>query len=339
MKDSGPFPMLSFVIPAFNEARLIGATIDSIHGALEGRYAYEIIVVDNGSTDDTAPIAARAGATVLSRPQDGLAALRNEGVTRSSGHIIVFLDADVVLKPEWARNIHDAVRRLTSDPLMVLGSVCDVPDGAGLLERAWFDPKYSQRYSHVGTGHMLISRALFDQLGGFETRLETGEDYDLSHRARALGAHVVLDGRLRVEHRGNPTTPGSFTRREIWHGASDFTSWNTLRRSPVALAATAFLGLHLLLVLSLAMGWSPGIVVAAGGVTSLCVASSVRKYRGAPLWVLGVNTATYYIYYLGRGVSAFFRRGARGVRASRADATPQRAVVTPRPEQDSPVSR
>jgi glycosyltransferase involved in cell wall biosynthesis len=312
-------PVLSFVIPAFNEEALIGATIQAIHRAIDDRYSYEVIVLDHGSTDATALIAERNGAQVLACPDGTIGSLRNEGVRRSRGSIIVFLDADVEVRDEWSMHLPDVVRRLRAEPETILGSVCDVPGDAGLVEKSWFDPRHSQRFSHVGTGHMILTRRFFEDLQGFDPDIATGEDYDLSHRARSRGGRVVLDERLRVDHHGNPSSLLDFVIREVWHGGSDFQSWGAFRKSPVAMAAVGFLAMHLGIVASVMTSFVPGIIASVGGIALLCVASSVRKYRGAPFWVLVVNSAVYYSYYLGRAVSLFYRTNASRTR---------RAVVT-----------
>src|SRR5262245_12307667 len=90
-------PDVAVVIPAYNEERFIGATIDSVHAALKARYRYEIVVVDNGSTDGTASIARAHGAEMYVVPGVTVASLRNYGAARCSARVLVFIDADVVL--------------------------------------------------------------------------------------------------------------------------------------------------------------------------------------------------------------------------------------------------
>jgi len=82
---------ISFVIPAQNEARFIQRDLRSIHTNLKGRQDYEIIVVDNASTDETSALAAAEGAQVISVPYKNTPAkVRNIGVAQSKGDVLVF---------------------------------------------------------------------------------------------------------------------------------------------------------------------------------------------------------------------------------------------------------
>jgi glycosyltransferase involved in cell wall biosynthesis len=310
-------PWPSFVIPAFNEERSIGRTIESIHAAMAGRWKYEINVVDNGSTDDTRTIASRLGARVFSRIEGTIGSIRNAGVQQSRGNVIVFLDADVVLTDAWAARFPETLLMLNEHPSVVTGSICGVPADAGWLERLWFGARRDSASSHIGTGHMIMTRSMFERIGGFDETLATGEDYELSRRAVAEGGSIVLDVRLRVEHLGFPRTLGMFLKREMWHGRSDFRSVSSILSSRVAIAALIFLFLHLVLILSLGTGSFALAAGALAAISILCFGSSVWKYRGQPLWVIALNAGLFWLYYLGRALAPFRRKPAQrhGTRA------------------------
>ena len=92
----------SFLLPAFNEERLVGRAVESIHRAagacaLDG---YEVIVCDNASTDATAALAAAAGARVVSEPHRQIARARNTAAAASVGRWLVWLDSDAMLTPD-----------------------------------------------------------------------------------------------------------------------------------------------------------------------------------------------------------------------------------------------
>jgi glycosyltransferase involved in cell wall biosynthesis len=303
--QSGPAgSTLSFVIPARNEEGLISATIDSIHRAVRRQYPYEVVVVDNGSVDATREVAASHGAVVISQPSGTISSVRNTGVRHTRGEYIVFLDADVVLTDQWADRIPAALQLLSTHPYTLTGSMCSVPASGSWLERLWFEPRSGELRSHIGTGHLITTRRLFDRLSGFNESLETGEDYDFSQRTRSFGGRIVDDPLLHVEHWGFPRTLSDFIRREIWHGRSDFRSLGAVFRSRVALGTLAFAVLHVMLMLSLALLSVQVFLISVMLITLICFGSSCMKYRRAPWYVLIGNGFLFYVYYLGRTLSA-----------------------------------
>ena len=193
--------------------------------------------------------------------------------------MLVFLDADVVLEPDWARNIDEALGQLTETPELMTGSVCGVPKNASWLERNWFGPLQNGRNTHINSGHLVITRSFFERLHGFDTRLETGEDYDLSMRALRAGGEIRNNPRLAVVHLGYPRTASAFVRREMWHGRGDFGSVRSLVQSPIALATLLFLGAHIVLVVALLKGATLVALLSAGVVALMCVGASVRQYK------------------------------------------------------------
>lgn len=308
-------PVLSFVIPAFNEEEFLARTIGAIH-ELVPPLSYEVIVVDNGSTDATPRIATDLGATLLRQSGGTIGSLRNRGVASSRGEIVVFLDADVVLTPEWAARIPASIERLSAEPATLTGFRCSVPANASWLERYWFAPRETKS-THVGSGHMLIVRRFFDDLGGFDESLATGEDYNLSRRAVARGGRIASDELLKAVHLGFPRSIGAFLQRESWHGIGDYESIPLFLRSKVALSAAAFVLMHALLLFALFLGAAWLAVAAIAGVVFLCLLSSYRQYRSRPVRLILINAGVFWIYYLGRALAFVRRIAGRHSRGSR----------------------
>lgn len=102
VKDVSKFlPELSFVVPARNEAANIGACVQAlVQQGNETRV--EVIVVDNGSSDDTSAIAIAHGARVVHEPRPGLAHARQAGLVHAQAPVLVFVDADTLVPPGWA---------------------------------------------------------------------------------------------------------------------------------------------------------------------------------------------------------------------------------------------
>ena len=183
--------MLSFVIPAHDEAPLIGAALAALHSAAAQAGApYEVIVADDSSTDGTAAIARRAGARVVRTERRQIAVARNAGAALAQGDVLVFVDADTLVTGEAVRGALEAVRG---------GAV-----GGGTVVR--FDepmPRYARImaatflwiYSRLGlaTGCFLFCRRdAFLAAGGFDECLFAGEEIALSRSLRKQGRFVIL---------------------------------------------------------------------------------------------------------------------------------------------------
>ena len=190
-------PLVSVVIPAYNCARFIRAALDS---ALAQDYlALEVIVVNDGSTDDTGAILATYGARIrlLSQPNRGVAAARNAGVAHARGCYIAFLDGDDVW---WPSKIRYQMQALGESGYKLAYSrfLVWIPqaDGDYLPATHMFSAEGSAHVSDCDlvTGHtyeallkdcmvwtstVLVEKAALDEAGGFDETLELGEDYDL----------------------------------------------------------------------------------------------------------------------------------------------------------------
>ncbi len=97
----------SVVIPAYNEARFLGSCLDSLQ-AQDFPGPYEVIVVDNNSTDGTGDLARSRGVTVVHEPRAGVCSARQSGTTAARGEIVVSTDADTVFSPGWLSRIDEA---------------------------------------------------------------------------------------------------------------------------------------------------------------------------------------------------------------------------------------
>ena len=182
----------SVVVPAYNAADTIGACLEPLRDA-------DVVVVDDGSSDDTAGIAERAGARVVRTDRVGPAAARNAGAAAADGELLAFTDADCVPQPGWL----DA------------GNAC-IAEGAELVQgavRPASPPGPFDRYVSVGaeiglyeTANLFVRRSLFERVGGFEMPfpvelgIHFGEDIWFAWRARRLGARTAFCAGALVEH-------------------------------------------------------------------------------------------------------------------------------------------
>lgn len=293
----------SFIIPAYNETDNIESTISAIRKHTPENYQYEIIVVDHGSTDNTAELAKTCGATVLSHPEGTIANLRNHGVKHCSGKLLIFLDADIRLTQGWANNIVPVATALIAGERVLTGSWCSISDNPNRLEKYWFKPLQRGDNSHINSGHLIIARLLFDELNGFDEKLETGEDYDISMRAKAANIKLIDNVKLKVIHDGYPENILAFAKREYWHGRGDVASFATILQSRVALVALLFITLHIVLFALILSGNVSASLIVLAAIAGIVVAIAGIKYRGESILTILINSSIYYVYFWARGLS------------------------------------
>jgi GT2 family glycosyltransferase len=211
----------SVVLPCFNEADHIAGVIANVRSTED--YEPELVVVDNLSTDHSVAIARDKGATVLTNStRQTISALRNQGAAACSGRVIAFLDADVLVAPDWLRH---AAARYRAGFRGALGFVTAAPPDAGFLTRVWEERSLRSVRQPTPTDflparNLLVDRETFDALGGFDEALITVEDKDFTIRAAQAGYDVVCLPDSVVVHLGCDKTVREFVRKEFWRQSS-----------------------------------------------------------------------------------------------------------------------
>ncbi|HEY6812211.1 MAG TPA: glycosyltransferase family 2 protein [Propionibacteriaceae bacterium] len=180
----------SVIVPAYNEGAYLGRALHSLqHQDYDGKF--EIIVVDNNSTDDTAAVAARYGVHVVSEPRQGVCAARQRGVDCAQGEIIVSTDADTTQPPDWLRTIDAGF--VASDRVVAVAGPCCYQDPS------WWAKAYPTLlfglvaviYAltgfvfYVSATNIAIRRSAFP---GYDPKLtQGGDELDLLRRLRRRG--------------------------------------------------------------------------------------------------------------------------------------------------------
>jgi glycosyltransferase involved in cell wall biosynthesis len=182
--------LVSVVIPNYNYARFVGGAVDSV---LAQTYPdIEVIVVDDGSTDESKDVLISYGDGIKSifQQNSGVAAARNNAVAASSGEYVAFLDAD----DEWLpAKLEKQVAMFRSDPSLGLVHVgVDEIDSDGRtlrhrLEGSTGDAtgdllKLGRRGILGGGSGLVVPRRIFDEVGGFDERLSTSADWDFFYQ-------------------------------------------------------------------------------------------------------------------------------------------------------------
>jgi glycosyltransferase involved in cell wall biosynthesis len=190
---------ISIVVPAFNEARGLPATLASIRrstAAFDARgWAHELIVCDNNSSDGTADVARAAGATVVFEPVNQISRARNAGAARAAGDWLVFVDADSHPSPEL---FADTAEAIASGRCLAGGATVALDDGATPLGRTvvalW---NAISRVGRLAAGSFIFCEAAaFREAGGFSLELYATEELELFKRlkrsARRSGRAIVI---------------------------------------------------------------------------------------------------------------------------------------------------
>jgi hypothetical protein len=209
MTDLRPRQTVAVVIPCFNQARFLPAAVASVRGQ---RYEpVECIVVNDGSTDDTAEAASALGVRVIEQSNRGVSAARNAGLTAARSDLVVFLDADDELLPDA---VASGVAALASDPTAaaVVGRCQAMSVDGRPLPAVHHDVDPSMLYEEwlsrnfVWTpGAAMFRRDVLVEIGGFPEGLGPAADYDVYLRlARARRVRFIARDLVRYrQHEGS----------------------------------------------------------------------------------------------------------------------------------------
>jgi glycosyltransferase involved in cell wall biosynthesis len=183
--------MISFVVPAYNEELELPPTLAALHlAALNAKQDYEIVVVDDASTDATAEIARQAAARIVSVNRRHIAAARNAGAREARGEILFFVDADTRIN---SKHIVDAMAALESG--------CS--GGSARMQADGFIPWWGRIFMKVfcalyfanrlGAGAFLFTtRKNYEAVGGFDEQYFAGEEIFFSMALKTFGRFKVL---------------------------------------------------------------------------------------------------------------------------------------------------
>jgi len=312
---------ISVIVPMYNEARHITRTLDSV--ILAARVAavdYELIVVDNGSTDQGPQRARELGARVLLCPGIGIGALRNRGAAVATGDCLAFLDADIEVPGNWLQLWQQTLAEQRAD---VFALDCAAPRCAPWFARAW------QRRSLAGgqqvrqlqwmpSPNLCLPRAWFERVGGFDERLRTGEDKDFGLRLHAAGARQISLSRPQVLHWGFEGSWREWAGKERWRQGSHVQLLKSgglnlrLLRFPLLLPGLRLLSLAALLGLLAGQPASAAGYLLLGALAPLALALRQGLRQRDPLFVLQLWLLHWVRLHLGAValVQALFNRCA-----------------------------
>ena len=272
---------VTIVTPMFNSSGYIGQVISSIKRQGCDDISIEFILIDNGSEDDSVEIAEKLGVKVISMPKATIAQMRNYGASISSAHILMFVDSDCVLPSGWVQR---AVKLLSEvENAGAIGGGYGLGDNPTWVEKEWVARRSNRGgdVSFLSAGALVLYRDLFLQIGGFDERLVTGEDWDLSQKIISSGHRVVLVPELEVKHLGNVRTLRDMFRKERWYGLGMIDNLKHSLMSKPLIATVVFIFLHMLIIVFMEAGSIKGIVLTLGLLALLVMTVAVYLMAGS----------------------------------------------------------
>ncbi|MEO7360453.1 MAG: glycosyltransferase [Gemmatimonadaceae bacterium] len=219
-KRDGTNLMISVIVPARNESKIIRQCLSALRAQSLPADQFEIVVVDNGSTDDTVEIAQQFTDRVYSFPGVAVGKLRNSGAKLAQGDVLAFIDADCLASEHWLEGARDGL----ADGGVAVGNKYDRPADTRWIEALWLGSVSPGRLQtqELWSGNLVVDRASFDACGGFDETLVSYEDVYLS-AGLAVRGELYFDDRVRVVHVGGPATLMEFASQQLWHGFEEWT--------------------------------------------------------------------------------------------------------------------
>src|SRR5919206_4327748 len=200
-------PKLSVIIPVHNGGAHFARCLDALRAS--NSTGHEVIVVDDGSTDDSVTLARSRGFEVIRLDaRSGPAAARNRGARRARAGVLLFVDADVLVRADTLARV-EAFFKEREDVAALFGSYDDEPDARGFvsqyknLAHHFIHQRSRADAETFWAGCGAVRREAFESVSGFDETLYTRpsiEDIELGRRLRRRGFKITLDRALQVKH-------------------------------------------------------------------------------------------------------------------------------------------
>ena len=200
-------PFISVVIPVWNSPELIAKCLTAVGTQTYPRDRYEVLVVDNGSTDETAAVVRSFPfARLIHEPTASSYRARNLGFKEARGGYVAFTDADCIPDPEWLSQAARAARQHPQAGVIAGHIELFRVDSSGdeaceKYERVFlFDQARNALYGYCDTANWMSRRSTLLDLGGFNAELKSGSDWKLSRRIQAMGQPIIYISAMLVGH-------------------------------------------------------------------------------------------------------------------------------------------
>ena len=311
-------PYISVIVPVYNGGRFLGRCLGALLAS--GYSPFEVIVINDGSTDDSESICRRKGVRLLQseRPRSGPAAARNLASKHARGEILLFVDADVVVERD---TISKVAQCFESDPEIaaLFGSYDDAPAETNFLsqyknlQHHFVHQTSNREASTFWAGLGAVRADVFQAVDGFDCvrfAVPSIEDIELGARLRKAGNRIVLEKSIQAKHL-KKWTVGSLLRTDIFCRA---VPWSKLILTSQGLVndmnlktndrASALVAGVIILLIPFA-AWQPFVLFALAGALGLFVYLNKRiltfftKLRGPLFGAAAVPWLMLYFLYSG----------------------------------------
>lgn len=275
--------LLSFVIPVRNDAARLRRCLESIRQA-EAPGPIEIIVADNGSSDGSADVARELGAVTLDLPNRRVSEVRNAAAREARADLLAFVDADHTLAPGW---IGAALASMADPSVVAAGADYHAPaDGTwvqAIYDRLRTRAPEARSAEWLPSGNLVVRKAVFERIGGFDTSLESCEDVDLCRRLRESGGRLIATDAMRSVHHGDPRSLRALFMAELWRGRDNLRVSLRERLTPRSAIGLGLTILHLIALAVVVLGLLAvpvgGLVIAAAGLSVIGLLILLRAAR------------------------------------------------------------
>lgn len=204
-------PFISVIIPAHQAEKYIAQAVDSVR-IQNWQGQLEIIVIDDGSSDNTAAVAETLDVKVIRKAQGGAASARNAGLQAAAGDLILLLDADDVFTSGAVSAMYDAILQSSADAVFAMAEDFISPELTD-QQKAELKPRPAA-YAGVLPGCSLIRRSVFDTIGLFDDTMRSGETVAWQMKLRDAGIKTAQIPTVTLRRRLHLTNTGRLHQKQ-----------------------------------------------------------------------------------------------------------------------------
>ena len=292
-----------------NEEKFIESCLKSILDNSYPKEKYEIVCIDNGSTDKTKELAKKYTTSVYSIPDKTISYLRNYGAKKAKGEYLAFVDADCIVDRLW---MEAASVYFKNENIVCFGSTPGIPVDTTWVQKTWYLNKGMrkdvQEVEWLESMNLFVKRDKFMEIGGFNESLVTCEDVDLCYRI-SKKYKIISDKSIKSIHLGEARTLTEFFKKELWRGKGNLKGLKEngikLKEIPSSVLALYYVMLPFVSLIRLyvkgqlfAVLYVVSLLIAPPLLISIKIATKTSEYN----YILKAATI-YLVYFTARAIS------------------------------------